>query len=183
MNGGGMFLGAKNIYSSTIDLPESEICVWMTIFELFLIHADLELLEGGRVAQAALLGRIGRSKKLFRDLGLPLSLRLPEDLTPGTIQERDRIFNEIENDKNYFLDSGIFEISVTVDPDVFMELILTCVRSEILNFQSYIKKETLKAKTEIAARLLNLKTNYNENYLAIFNLEKQLVCINDSEIR
>jgi hypothetical protein len=51
-------LGQKNICSTTIDLPETEICVWTTIFELYLIHADLNQLEGGRVAQAALLGKL-----------------------------------------------------------------------------------------------------------------------------
>jgi hypothetical protein len=83
----------------------------------------------------------------------------------------------------YFLESGIYDITVTVDPDVFMELILTCVHNETLNFQNYIKKQTGRAKSEIALRLRDPKKNYNKNFFQIFTLEKQLVNINDSEIR
>jgi exonuclease III len=171
------------IFNSTIDVPESEICVWTTVVEQYLIHADINNLEGGIRSQQEHLGRIGRAKKAFRDAGPPLFLRSPENITEEIVQERSRILTGIEETKYFFINSGIFNISLAVDPDIFLEILIISVRNEVLNYQTFLKKTGNIFKDELLNSMKNLKNNYAENILQIATIEKRLALINESELR
>jgi exonuclease III len=183
LSGSKRSFNPPNIFGTTIDLPESEICIWTSIFELYVIHADLELLAGGANMQQELLLRIGRAKKLFRDLGLPLHLRHQDDLSQELITDYNNILNEIEGIRDFFLDRDIFNTVTMVEPDTFMELLLITVRNEILNFQCFLKREGLKIKSETAKKLSDLKKDYEINFAKICQLESKLQIINEAEIR
>jgi hypothetical protein len=128
------------IFNSTIDNPETEICVWSTVFEMHLIHADTERIRGGVQMQRELLCLIGRAKKLFRDAGPHPDLLLAGQVTDIELQDRANLLREIEQIKNIFIRIEIFDISLNVSADIFMETLIIAVRNEVLSYQTFIKK-------------------------------------------
>jgi hypothetical protein len=71
------------------------------------------------------------------------------------------------------------DITITCNPDTFLEVLMGNVRNTLISFQAWISK----IKACALSRSLNLlKSNYTENCDEIFRLESELVSIRDADL-
>jgi Reverse transcriptase (RNA-dependent DNA polymerase) len=149
---------------------------------MYLVHVDINYLREGVQLQRHLLGRIGRAKKLFRDLGPPIHL-CHDNITTEFLADRSQTLNEIDAIRNEMLNNNIFDLPLATSPDVFMEILLMAVRNEVLGYQTFFKKSTTELKNNLEKSLAELKGDYSGNIELISKLEAKITAINNAELR
>ena len=169
-----------SISRSIIHDANLDIVVFYSTYETYLHHLNNLNLNQGTLALNLL--SIGRIKQLLRLAGTPPHLLPPGEILPETIDNfRDRIQEARALKDSLDLDE-IENLPLTVDPCLFMEALLNCVRNEVISYQEFIgkrKKEYIKASIE---RLSILKSDFDSNLDSIRDLEADLNDFYEAEL-
>jgi exonuclease III len=74
------------------------------------------------------------------------------------------------------------EISLTCDPDIFLEVLMGNIRNSILSFQAWVQKTKNARANLLIVNLNRLKINYNDNLESIAEMEAELTRLRDEEL-
>jgi hypothetical protein len=83
--------------------------------------------------------------------------------------------------KNYLLNFEVIEnLKIVPDPDIFLEVLLSTVKGNVISFQQWIKKNENVKKTRLVNCINEIRAD--PNFDEIFELESELLQICDQEI-
>jgi len=77
---------------------------------------------------------------------------------------------------------NISDIMLTVEPDIFLELLINKIRNEVISYQSFIFRKVKENKIVLEQKLEIQKLDMVANFEQISALELELRQINDIEI-
>jgi exonuclease III len=150
------------------------------IFDTYLVHADRHRNDFIRVT--ASLNIVGRAKLLIRRCGPNPTQCIPEP-DNDTIINRILLKERLENTIGIINQQWIESLVLNTDPSTFMEVLLNNVRNEVTSYQSFIFKSKREHYNNLCNQLSDLKTDVAGNYEAIFNLEKTVNDILESNCK
>jgi hypothetical protein len=73
-------------------------------------------------------------------------------------------------------------LQLTTDGDVFLEVLLSNVKGNVISFQQWVKKTENTLKSRLVNRLNELKLDFNNNQDTIYETENELLMILDKEV-
>ena len=157
-----------------------DLVVFTSVCEVHLLHLDTVGINQLEIDTN--LNRVGNIKQLIRNAGAPWHL-IPHELnSEEQLANREACLQEAYTLKDT-LNLDLFELTPhTIEPDLFMETLLNCVRNDVISYQSFINKTKKTFMLEKLTLLRELKLNYEANYAAISELELVLDRIAESDL-
>jgi hypothetical protein len=154
--------------------------VYTTVTETYLHHAvpdqpGLDIAEGlHHVARAVEL--IRQANDLDFDIAFSGNSHLKDMQLGGLNAEIDLIVQDFPDPE--LLD----DITLSCDPDIFLETLMGNIRNTLISFQAWIVKVSNCKISALTRQLVALKLNYMENCDEIFRIESTLSSIKDSAL-
>jgi exonuclease III len=166
---------SNNILSSEL----LDLVVKSTVAETYIQHT----LDLNQYDKDTALRRIGQIKMLILNLGVDYRYRPGYCPTLQEAIEREHLLQR----GNYLVEliniQWLETLNLSVEPDIFLEVLVNNIRNDATSFQSYLFKEKNKNTKETRAELKVLKANYADNTYKIRKLESNLNDLADSELR
>ena len=115
-----------------------DLVVFTSVCEVHLLHLDTVGINQLEIDNN--LNRVGNIKQLIRNAGAPWHL-IPHELnSEEQLANREACLQEAYTLKDT-LNLDLFELTPpTIEPDLFMETLLNCVRNDVISYQSFINK-------------------------------------------
>jgi hypothetical protein len=126
---------------------------------------------------------VGRACTLMRAINnLEWEVRLN-----GNNNDNVNMLTNLGNELNNILGNmpdpeALTTIQLTADPDTFFEVLTQCIMNSLKSFQGFLSKLNNAKKAELMRRLDVLKVNYPANSNTIFQLERDLNEIVETEL-
>jgi hypothetical protein len=148
--------------------------------ETYLQHADrnqpdLDLEEG-----LLHVGRLINKIKTCNDIEFEIAFRSGNpDLVRNLDHEREELCALVDTLPD---PERLNEITLTCDPDIFLEILMGNIRNSLISFQAWMIKVRNARKNNLTLSLYRLKQDYKINCDLIFDLERELTGIRDEEL-
>jgi exonuclease III len=124
---------------------------------------------------------IGRALEAFRNLK-PNSSFYRLSSSPADEESQALVANRVNNlrlDDRIEIDT---EIRLTIDEDLFFEVLLNNIKNEVISYQSYVFRAIRDRKDQLSASLKVFLNSENKDMLLINNIESELQKISEREI-
>jgi exonuclease III len=149
--------------------------------ETHLIHSDQVFING--IGKNILLNSCGVIRKLIRDCGPPLHLRIVTPPTEEAQTARDRLLVRIQVLAGTLNMQVIESVPLNVSADVFLETLLNNLKNDAISHQSFMRKAKNEKIADLKKNLKILKENYTGNSNEISTTERDLNVLLDLEMR
>jgi exonuclease III len=171
-----------NITNKTLNHPRFPALLAAASVETYLHHArrDPELINF--IDQN--LVQVGRINYLIRQIN---DIEWNEKISGQEHEDpvlKANIIDEIDQLRDNFPDPSILDtIPLSVDPDIFFEVLTNNIMNTLRSFQGWLNKLCTAKKADLINRLVALKMDYQLNTDIIFQLEAELNAVVDSDLR
>jgi hypothetical protein len=115
-----------------------EFLVKTTVSETYLIHATDHVIKG--VNKNFLLNTCGTIRRLIRECGPPIELRVGEIADPDTAARRERMRNRLQVLTGTLNLNNIEHLNLNCDPDIFFKTLLLNIKNDTISHQSFMRK-------------------------------------------
>jgi exonuclease III len=167
------------ISGDMIDNPLTVFVVEFSCIECYLHHAA----NIDNTFKEDTLHKIGLGKRYLREAARLESSSFSGPLSQENVHLLDSFYaelNMLNDDLNLF---NFENLQISIDYDDFLEVLIMCIRNDVLSLQRYLSLSRSLAKKNLSLALDSLKTNYDANQEEIFATESQLTKIFDFEMR
>jgi exonuclease III len=170
----GIFIANKVMASDLLDAV-----VYSSVAETYLHHV-----RPPAVFQLEnMLRTVGELKQAIRNLGIDFAHRPSYHPSDEEIETRNRALQRIRYQLTVLNIPWLETLELSVDIDIFLEVLVNNIRNEVTSYQSFFLKEKRKEYTSAVSELTSLKKNYRQNDERIRLVEKKLNDIADADLR
>ena len=174
------FIFRPSVSNVLLKDSETDIYVWLAVSETYLLNTlnNHEIRDRG-------LWLTGQIRYLMRQCGINPVYICPENITEDLIATRLNLLNTVNILRLECDNLDIKNQDLSIEDDMFMEVLLNAIKNEMISYQSFIKKSKYGLRDGIILRLGELKSAHptEENAITINTLECALNKIRDDEIR
>jgi hypothetical protein len=159
------FLGPKNktpnnaISCKTIKDPDCDLLVKLSTLECYLIYQNRD-----RPLKNQLLLTLGRSRAKLREAGPDKNFYGLDYVDTLELERRNTLLAEINDMLGSDDISGIPDVDINIEADLFFEMILNHVRNDLLSYQIFLNRYCFKEKRELSSRLKLLYIDVTGNF-------------------
>jgi hypothetical protein len=158
-----------------------EFVVKTTVSETYLQHCTDNSLYG--VNKNFLLNTCGTIRRLIRECGPPIELRVGDSGDPEASVQRERIRNRLQVLSGTLNLNRIEQANLSCDPGTFMEIMLLNLKNDTVSHQSFIRKTKKNKLSVLKKQLSQLSHDTVANADAIKTTEGNLNILIDTEMR
>ncbi len=165
-----------NISTKILKDPDLDFVVRLATYECYVLNSVNDIHTN------RLLNTVGTGYGLLRSAG-PDPLHLPymhAELTD--LYARDPLIANLRDIIRQLEEAGIETRVLTMDDDIFMEILINHIRNEVINYQAFIFKKIDESTLRLVDKIKQLKNEHVANFDRISELELQLRQINETKI-